>query len=747
MSKIHDEKRLEAVDSYNILNTLPEKEYDDITRLASIICDVPVSLVSVISGSKQFFKSHYGVDISETPVDVAFCAHAIESTEDIFIVEDARQDERFSANPLVVNDPNIVFYAGVPLIDEDKHALGTLCVIDVQPKSLTDDQVAALKILASQVMQLFILRKSKLELAVKHNELNRKTKRLNNIITSTKVGTWEWDVKQDVVQINENWASMVGYTVDELQHVNLERFVSLIHKDDREKVQQEVEKCFRKEIDFYDVECRLVHKDGHIVWIITKGQVMSWDSENQPEFMSGIHVDISKDKILEAQFSTITDNIPGVVFRYILFEDGTDKLDLITEGARKLWGFTPEDVTGNSDLLWSRIDSEDLSTAKASIIQSAKEGSEWQTEWRYNHPDGTVRWHKGKGTPLDVGEGVTIWDTIVTDITEEKKIQHELEQSEKRFKALVQEGSDLIGILDGEANYMYVSPTSTQVLGIPPEDFIGKNAFDFIHPDDKEKVFAKFSALAETKQMTIAPFRFQNSEGEWRWVETAVTNLLDDPTIEGIVANSRDVTERIRTNMKLRESEQRYADLFQINPQPMFIYDLESLQFLDVNQAAIDHYGYDREQFLNFTIRDIRPEEGVEKMLQGVDKLRRDSSLKDTHTTHVHKKIDGTEIIVEIKGRVIDFKGHRVELVLATDVTKLLENIEAIEKQNEKLTKIAWTQSHVVRAPLASLMGLVSLLKYKKENQTEQDKILELIDAVAHDLDNIISEVVAISTE
>ncbi len=150
-----------------------------------------------------------------------------------------------------------------------------------------------------------------------------------------------------------------------------------------------------------------------------------------------------------------------------------------------------------------------------------------------------------------------------TDITERKEAEKQLKFSEQRFKELIQEGADLIGILTIDADYLYVSPNSTTVLGITPEEFIGKNAFDFIHPDDKEIVLNSFSKIAELNKVEIAPFRFINKKGEWRWVETIATNMLDNPAIKGIITNSRDVTERVMINEKIKENNQRFKLLMQ----------------------------------------------------------------------------------------------------------------------------------------------------------------------------------------
>ncbi|MGB5370345.1 MAG: ATP-binding protein [Flavobacteriaceae bacterium] len=159
--KNHDKEteRLAALDSFSILDTLPEEDYDNLTALAAEICGTPISLVSLLDKDRQWFKSHHGLDVSETPKEYAFCAHAINAEEDIFVVQDSRNDERFRDNPLVIGEPRVIFYAGIPLCDANGLPLGTLCVIDHEPRSLSQRQRNSLRSLAKQVMNILQLRR------------------------------------------------------------------------------------------------------------------------------------------------------------------------------------------------------------------------------------------------------------------------------------------------------------------------------------------------------------------------------------------------------------------------------------------------------------------------------------------------------------------------------------------------------------------------------------------------------------
>lgn len=161
----NETQRLEALRRYQILDTLPEEDFDDIVRLAAQICDVPISVFSLVDYHRQWFKAKHGLNITETPRELAFCAHALLG-ESPFIVPDALADERFWDHPMVTHPPNIRFYAGIPLLTPDHYRLGTLCVLDQKPRQLTDNQLFGLKTLARQIVHL-------LEMRLQHQNLRK----------------------------------------------------------------------------------------------------------------------------------------------------------------------------------------------------------------------------------------------------------------------------------------------------------------------------------------------------------------------------------------------------------------------------------------------------------------------------------------------------------------------------------------------------------------------------------------------
>jgi signal transduction histidine kinase len=165
--------RIQALQSYQILDTLPEENFDELVALASEICETPISLVSLIDENRQWFKAKVGLGASETARTVAFCAHAI-LQDDLFIVENSLEDERFKDNPLAVDAPHVIFYAGAPLINKDGFPLGTLCAIDSKPRKLNDFQKKALVTISHQVV-------AQMELRLKINEQKEQLAKLEKL--------------------------------------------------------------------------------------------------------------------------------------------------------------------------------------------------------------------------------------------------------------------------------------------------------------------------------------------------------------------------------------------------------------------------------------------------------------------------------------------------------------------------------------------------------------------------------------
>lgn len=203
--------------------------------------------------------------------------------------------------------------------------------------------------------------------------------------------------------------------------------------------------------------------------------------------------------------------------------------------------------------------------------------------------------------------------------------------------------------------------------------------------------------------------------------------------------------ERKKTMLKLKELKRRYSDLFNLNPLPMWVYSVETLKFVRVNKAAIQKYGYSKEEFGRMTLRDIRPEEDIPKLEKAIEFVK-NHQLLFTNGLYRHKKKNGDIFFVELVSNIIHVNDKKFELVLANDITDRVNYINAIEEQNAKLQEIAFTQSHIVRAPLANMMGILHLAKDMDLNSDEGAELLEHFFNCGVELDKSIREIVSKSS-
>ena len=255
----------------------------------------------------------------------------------------------------------------------------------------------------------------------------------------------------------------------------------------------------------------------------------------------------------------------------------------------------------------------------------------------------------------------------------------ELVRREKHFRTLTENSLDVLCILSRDGNFLYASPSIERALGYKPEELRGQNFFARLHPDDLLPVQEAFQFALDHPERTVKKqFRHQNKNGEWRHLELVGQNRLQDPEIGGLVADCRDVTDRWRAEEELRNSEEQYRLLFHGNPNPMWVFDLETHAFLEVNEAAIQHYGYSREEFLTKTLADIR---------QSEKNGRPKTAALDTADRNViwrQRRKDGSLIDVEVIWSPIVFGEHFAALTMATDVTERLR----IEYRNSIFSKL-----------------------------------------------------------
>ncbi|MGB7754423.1 MAG: response regulator [Candidatus Acidiferrales bacterium] len=290
----NESARLAALQRYAILDTLPEQEFDDLSRLAAMICGTPIALVSLVDSHRQWFKSRIGIEETETSRDVAFCAHAI-LQPDVMVVPDALEDERFRANPLVTESPNVRFYAGAPLISQEGYALGTLCVIDRVPRELTPEQIESLKALSRLVVTQMELRRSVVDLSRAIRERRMTEEELDQLFTVSLDMLCIAGFDGYFKRINPAWEKTLGLPIDELLAKPFHEFV---HPDDRDRTEAESERLDEGE-QVISFENRYRCGDGSYRWLL-------WNATPSPDnkLIFAVARDVTQRKEAERRLST-----------------------------------------------------------------------------------------------------------------------------------------------------------------------------------------------------------------------------------------------------------------------------------------------------------------------------------------------------------------------------------------------------------------------------------------------------------
>ncbi|WP_212632084.1 ATP-binding protein [Pseudomonas sp. KB-10] len=418
----NESRRLAALLRFELLDTPAEAMFDNITAMAAQLCETPIALISLVDAERQWFKSRQGLDASETPRELAFCAHAING-ESLFEVENALLDPRFRDNPLVTGAPDIRFYAGMPLADSEGHNLGTLCVIDRQPRQLNVQQKGALKLLAQQAINLFELRlqaRQQREQAALHKA----------ILSSVGTAVLITDMEGVIRQVSPGVLPLLGYEVDDL----IGQSLGLVLPDEDRQLQPDPARasinCGSEQASQRETSAR--HRKGQRIPVLFSLAPVAIDGSQQMGYLCILN-DLSYREEALQRLQHIAEQLPGVVYQFQLHSDGRSCFPYASEGLRDVYGLQPEDVQKDASLVFARIYPDDLAAVTASIQASAENLSVWHQEYRFLHPTKGPIWLEGRATPQRRSDDSILWHGFITDITQRKH----LEQMKSEFVSTV----------------------------------------------------------------------------------------------------------------------------------------------------------------------------------------------------------------------------------------------------------------------------------------------------------------------
>jgi PAS domain S-box-containing protein len=507
--------RLKALWSYDVLDTEAEEPYDQTTALASLICGAPFSLITLVDGNRQWFKSRFGWAVKESERAISFCAHAIHEA-DIMVVPDATKDDRFRDNPDVTGGAGIRFYAGAPLINPEGYALGTLCVVDRVPRDLTPDQKQALRVLRTHVMTLLELRRSKRRLFLS-----------DEILNSLPGVFYIFNQEGRFLRWNRRFEEVTGCTSEEFaKHHPLDFF----RGQDRELIGERIGKVFEE--GAADAEAEIVARDGTAVAHYFTGRALELEGET---CLIGMGVDIGRRRELEVERERLFNVSPDPLC--ILGFDGLFR-DVNPSWERVL-GYSREELLGRSFLEFLHPDDRDSSLKP---FEEARKGVRIHGfENRYLHRDGGWRWFSWTSN-VDLERCVVYG--LARDVTKDKEVAEALRQSEERYRSLVESAQDAILTLSSDGTITSANPEFETITGWQRELWIGRPYKDLLHPDDLPLAMEVLGKLERDEAMLMVEVRVIGKAGVEIPVEVKASRITIKEGELQILLVARDVRQR-----------------------------------------------------------------------------------------------------------------------------------------------------------------------------------------------------------
>lgn len=337
MQEIYSEQeaeRLRAVAAYGTLDTPPEEDFDAVTRLAASIFSVPIAAITIVDKERQWFKSSVGLPVRQTERCISFCTHTIQKPEP-FIIANALDDARFKGNPLVLGEPHIRFYAGVPLINADGYALGSFCLIDRKPRILSLEQTELLKVLAQHVMSLFELRfqrdrlrHSLIEREIISKQLGHYTDHLAAAQRIAKMGSWELLIDEDKLHWSDQVFRIFGLDQDRFVPT-LENMLLYIHKEDQARLTATYTAIQQGETHI-DIEYRIIRPDGQLRYIHALAETQP-EPQEEVRRLWGTVQDITERKQAELELHRLNRALKMLTACNEALVRGNDEMQLLNE--------------------------------------------------------------------------------------------------------------------------------------------------------------------------------------------------------------------------------------------------------------------------------------------------------------------------------------------------------------------------------------------------------------------------------
>ena len=520
-------------------------------------------------------------------------------------------------------------------------------------------------------------KKAEQKLLASEQELKVSNERFLLVAKATNDAVWDWDMQTDVIWGNESFCSI--FDIDVNNKITFKEFIGMLHSDDQEAVMENFKSALKSKTTYIIEEFRFKNKNGIYLTLYDRAYVM-YNTEGRAYRMLGAMQDITEQKnaqyqlMLEKELSdSIINSLPGVFYLY----NESGKFYRWNTNFEHVTGYSTEEISELHPLDLFEGEEKDIVKQK---IENVFINGEDNIEANFRLKNGTTIPYYLNGMVINY-EGENCLMGVGIDISEKVKSQQELKKSEEKYRTLIEQASDGIFISNKDGDYLDVNTSATMLTGYEKEELLKLNIRDILFENGITTEKPAILSDLQKGQVVIDERMMKQKNGNIINVEIS-SKLLPDGRFQGII---RDITIRKKTEEEIRMSEHKYRLLFNQNPMPMSMISLPKRNFIDVNDAAIEFYGYSKEEFLEMNIKDLRPEEEIIN-LSDISTYK--AGINNTGIWR-HRKKDGTIVKVNIITHDIINDGKHAKLVLANDITEKILAEEKLKKSHEDLRQLA----------------------------------------------------------